>query len=201
MRETNITMSKGHVRRDDRLKLLNQRGCTIWLTGLPASGKSTTAFEVEHALIQREHMAYVLDGDNVRHALNQNLGFSPEDREENIRRIGEVAKLFSDVGMIAITSFISPYRKHRDQARAVHHAAGLDFFEVFIDAPLDVCEARDPKGLYKRARTGEIKGFTGIDDPYELPSKPELVIKTVEVSPAGAAEMVVELLVQRGCLS
>ena len=197
-RGTNITMAKGHVSREQRLTVLNQRGCTVWLTGLPSSGKSTTAFELEHALIRKGRLAYVLDGDNVRHALNQNLGFSPQDREENIRRIGEVAKLFSDVGIIAITSFISPYRKHRDQARAIHQAADLDFMEVFIDAPLEVCESRDPKGLYRRARAGQITGFTGIDDPYEPPLHPELVIKTNEVSPQEAVRMVVGMLGQRG---
>lgn len=193
-RATNITAFQSHVRRDDRLSLLNQRGCTIWLTGLPASGKSTTAFELEHALVRRGRLAYVLDGDNIRHGLCRDLGFTMDDREENIRRIGEVAKLFADVGVITITSFISPYRIHRDQARAVHQAAGLEFFEIFIDAPLAVCESRDPKGLYKKARAGELKGLTGIDDPYEAPARPELVIKTDDVRPAEAAEMIIQTL-------
>jgi adenylylsulfate kinase len=197
---TNITAVSGHVRRDERMKVLKQHGCTVWFTGLPASGKSTTAFELERALLQRGQLAYVLDGDNVRHGLNRDLGFSKDDREENIRRIGEVAKLFADVGVITITSFISPYRIHRDQARAVHQAAGLDYFEVYIDAPLAVCESRDPKGLYKRARAGELKGMTGVDDPYEVPAKPDLVVKTAEIRPAEAAQMVIGLLEQRGIL-
>ncbi|HUJ79553.1 MAG TPA: adenylyl-sulfate kinase [Nitrospiria bacterium] len=193
-RATNITAFESHVRREERLTLLDQRGCTIWLTGLPASGKSTTAFELERALIQRRRLAYVLDGDNIRHGLCRDLGFSMADREENIRRIGEVAKLFTDVGLITITSFISPYRIHRDQARTVHRAAGLEFFEIFIDAPLTICELRDPKGLYKRARAGELKGMTGVDDPYEPPLTPELVIKTDEIRPSEAAHMIITAL-------
>jgi adenylylsulfate kinase len=193
-RATNMTAFTGPIRRDDQLKMLNQQGGTLWLTGLPAAGKSTTAFELERALMQRGRLAYVLDGDNIRHGLNRDLGFSHDDREENIRRIGEVAKLFAEVGVIAITSFISPYRIHRDQARAVHEAAKLDFLEVFIDAPLAVCESRDPKGHYKKARAGELKGMTGIDDPYEAPLKPELVIKTADVRPPQAAEMIIKAL-------
>jgi adenylylsulfate kinase len=199
-RATNITKFQSHVRRDERMKVLKQRGCTVWFTGLPASGKSTTAFEMERALIERGQLAYVLDGDNIRHGLCRDLGFSMDDREENIRRIGEVAKLFADVGVIAITSFISPYRIHRDQARAIHQEAKLEFFEVFIDAPLAVCESRDPKGLYKRARAGELKGMTGIDDPYEVPTNPDLVVKTNTVRPAEAVRLVIELLMQRGIL-
>ena len=199
-RATNITEFHSHVRRDERLKLLDQRGCTIWLTGLPASGKSTTAFELERALIRSGRLAYVLDGDNIRHGLCRDLGFSMDDREENIRRIGEVAKLFTDVGLITITSFISPYRIHRDQARAVHEAAQLEFFEVFIDAPLALCETRDPKGLYKKARAGELKGMTGVDDPYEAPLKPELVIKTADVRPPEAAEMIITALESGGII-
>ena len=200
-RATNITVFKGYVQREDRCRLLKQQGCTIWLTGLPASGKSTTAYELERALIQAGHLACVLDGDGVRHGLNRDLGFSKDDREENIRRIGEVAKLFSDMGILTIASFISPYRSHRDQARAIHQAAGLDFFEVFIDAPLAVCESRDPKGLYKRARAGEIKGMTGIDDPYEAPANPDLVIKTNEGTPQQAVTMIIALLDARRCLT
>jgi len=199
-RARNITEFQSHVRRDERMNVLKQRGCTIWFTGLSASGKSTTAFELERALLERGQLAYVLDGDNIRHGLNRDLGFSKDDREENIRRIGEVAKLFADVGVITITSFISPYRIHRDQARAVHQAAGLEFFEVFIDAPLAVCESRDPKGLYKKARAGELKGMTGIDDPYEVPANPDLVVKTAEVRPAKAVQLVIELLIKRAIL-
>ncbi len=200
-RATNITVFKGYVQREDRCRLLKQQGCTIWLTGLPASGKSTTAFELERALVHAGHLACVLDGDGVRHGLNQDLGFSKDDREENIRRIGEVAKLFAEVGILTITSFISPYRIHRDQARIIHQAAKLDFLEVFINAPLTVCEARDPKGLYKRARAGEIKGLTGIDDPYEPPVNPELVIKTDELTPQQAVELIIELLTRRNILT
>jgi adenylylsulfate kinase len=200
VREGNITWHEGHVVREEREGLLQQKGCTIWLTGLSASGKSTLAFTLEHALVQRNRMAYVLDGDNVRHGLNKNLGFSAEDREENIRRIGEVAKLFADAGIITITSFISPYCRDRDLARKIHTDAGLFFVEVFVDAPLEVCEHRDPKGLYKKARTGEIKGFTGIDDPYERPVDPDLVINTADMSPPEGAMRILGYLVEKGHL-
>src|SRR5690606_1867210 len=150
---------------------------TIWFTGLSASGKSTIACALEQVLVQSGMPAYRLDGDNIRHGLNKNLGFSAADRAENIRRIGEVARLFADSGVIALTAFISPYRADRDLAREVHEKDKLGFFEVFVDTPIDVCEQRDPKGLYKKARAGELKGFTGIDDPYEAPAKPELVLK------------------------
>ncbi len=173
---TNITWHEGHVERAEREKLLSQKGVTIWFTGLSACGKSTIAFTLEHALMQQGRMAYVLDGDNVRHGLNKNLGFSAEDRAENIRRIGEVAKLFTDAGIITITSFISPYKADRDAVRA--NLGDGNFIEVFVDVPLAVCEERDPKGLYKKARAGEIKGFTGIDDPYEAPLNPEVVCDT-----------------------
>lgn len=173
---TNITWHEANITQTNREKLLNQQGCVIWFTGLSGSGKSTLALEVENTLHRRGRLTYVLDGDNVRHGLNKNLGFSPEDREENIRRIGEVAKLFTDAGVIAMTAFISPYRTDRDNARAL-----LDerrFVEVFVDCPLEICEERDPKGLYKKARAGEIKGFTGISAPYEAPTAPELVVNT-----------------------
>ena len=173
---TNITWHEGHVERVQREDLLAQKGVTLWLTGLSACGKSTVAYTLEHALIQMGRMAYVLDGDNVRHGLNKNLGFSAEDRAENIRRIGEVAKLFTDAGIITLTSFISPYIADRDACRAMHDEAGLPFIEVFVDTSLEECEKRDPKGLYKKARAGELKGFTGIDDPYEAPPKAELVL-------------------------
>lgn len=191
---TNITWHEGHVDRANREQLLKQKGVTIWFTGLSASGKSTVAFTVEHALVESGRLAYVLDGDNVRHGLNRNLGFSAEDREENIRRIGEVAKLFADAGVIVLTSFISPYRADRDKARALHEQAGLPFIEVYVDAPLEVCEQRDPKGLYAKARAGEVKQFTGIDDPYEPPEKPELVVHTDKQTPQEAAASVLELL-------
>jgi len=196
--EQNITWHEGHVDRAERQRLLRQKGCTIWLTGLSASGKSTLAFTLEHALMERNRMAYALDGDNVRHGLSQNLGFTAGDREENIRRIGEVAKLFADAGIITITSFISPYCQDRDLARKIHDDAGLFFIEIFVDAPVEVCETRDPKGLYKKARKGEIKGFTGIDDPYEPPVDPDLVIKSWEMTPEEGAMRILGFLVEKG---
>jgi adenylylsulfate kinase len=200
IRATNITWHEGHVTRPDREKLLRQRGVTLWFTGLSGSGKSTIAFTLEHALVERGHLAYVLDGDNVRHGLNKNLGFSAVDREENIRRIGEVARLFADAGVVTMTSFISPYRKDRQQARDLHDAAGVPFVEVFVDTPVEVCEKRDPKGLYRKARRGEIRGFTGVDDPYELPERAEVVVKTAERSPAEIAAQVLDYLLGRGIL-
>lgn len=197
---TNITWHHGHVDRAEREKLLNQRGCTIWFTGLPSSGKSTIAFTLEHALIERGRLSYVLDGDNIRHGLNKNLGFSPDDRVENIRRIGEVARLFADAGVITCTSFISPYRADRDQARAIHEAAKLPFIEVYVKATVELCEQRDPKGLYKKAKAGEIKEFTGVSAPYEEPLKPELVLDTAELSVADAARTVLDYLDERGLL-
>ena len=174
------------------------KGCVIWFTGLSGSGKSTLALEVESKLHQRGHLTYVLDGDNIRHGLNKNLGFSPEDREENIRRIGEVAKLFADAGVIAMTAFISPYRTDRDNARDL-----LDegrFVEVFVDCPLEVCEARDTKGLYQKARAGEIKEFTGISAPYEEPSQPELTVNTDDQNLEECTEQVIALLTSKGLI-
>ncbi|MCG8587868.1 MAG: adenylyl-sulfate kinase [Proteobacteria bacterium] len=173
---TNITWHAGHVTRADRETRLGQKGCTVWLTGLSGSGKSTIAVAAEKQLVEGGALAYVLDGDNVRHGLNKNLGFSPEDRTENIRRIGEVAKLFTDAGVIVFTSFISPYRADRDAVRAV--MAEGDFIEVYVSASLDTCESRDVKGLYAKARKGEIPEFTGISAPYEAPERPELVLDT-----------------------
>jgi adenylylsulfate kinase len=175
-RATNITWHAQTVTREDREKLLGQKGVTVWLTGLSGSGKSTIAVAAEQALISRGRAAYVLDGDNIRHGLNKNLGFSPEDRTENIRRIGEVAKLFTDAGLVVFTSFISPYRADRDLVRSIHDAGR--FVEVHVDASVETCESRDVKGLYKKARAGEIKEFTGISAPYEAPTAPELVIDT-----------------------
>jgi adenylylsulfate kinase len=178
----NITWHPGHVTREERAELLGQRPCCLWLTGLSACGKSTIAMALEQVLIQRGYPAYVLDGDNIRHGLNKNLGFSPEDRAENIRRIGEVAKLFVDAGLIVITSFISPYRADRDKVRQLMMAG--QFIEVFVDAPIDVCAARDPKGLYEKAFRGEIKEFTGVspDAPYEPPLAPEIHLRTDQLS-------------------
>src|SRR5437588_5532417 len=191
---TNVTWHEGHVTRDERAALLKQRGATLCFTGLSGSGKSTTAFTLEHALVQRGHLAYVLDGDNVRHGLNKNLGFSAADREENIRRIGEVAKLFADAGLIIMTSFISPYRKDRDNVRALHKAGNIPFVEIHVATPIETCESRDPKGLYKKARAGELKNFTGIDDPYEAPEKAEIILDATDISPHQAAELLVEHL-------
>lgn len=198
IKATNITWHEGHVGRDERNQLLRQQGVTIWFTGLSGSGKSTIAFTLEHALVQRGHLAYVLDGDNIRHGLNKNLGFSAADREENIRRIGEVAKLFADCGAITMTSFISPYRKDRDGVRALHAAGGLPFLEIHLSTPIATCEQRDPKGLYKKARAGELKNFTGIDDPYEEPLQPELTIDATSVSPQEATVLILEYLEKQG---
>ena len=201
MRATNITWHEGHVAREERAGLLKQKGITIWFTGLSGSGKSTIAFTLEHALVQRGYLAYVLDGDNIRHGLNKNLGFSAADREENIRRIGEVAKLFADSGIITMTSFISPYRKDRDTVRALHDAGNLPFVEVHVATPIETCEQRDPKGLYKKARAGQLKNFTGIDDPYEAPFKPELTIDATNTSPQEATVFLLDYLEKQGILA
>ena len=172
--ENNIFGHQGAITQQERQKALGIAGCTLWFTGLSGSGKSTISHGLEAALISRKIPAYCLDGDNLRLGLNAALGFSAADRIENIRRSGEVARLFADAGVIAIASLISPYAKDRALCRAIHVHAGLIFCEVFVDTPLEVCEQRDPKGLYQKARAGLIKGFTGIDDPYEPPQAPEL---------------------------
>ena len=200
-RSTNITWHAGHVTRDDRGAAMGHRGATVWFTGLSGSGKSTVAVAVERALHAEGRHCYRLDGDNVRHGLNANLGFSAEDRAENIRRIGEVSKLFADAGAITLVSFVSPYRADRDRVRALHDEAGLAFIEAYIDVPLDVAEQRDPKGLYKKARSGEIKRFTGIDDPYEPPASPELVLKTAEMTLEDEVAAVRDALVKAGVLA
>ena len=201
------------VSREEREELNGHRGCVVWFTGLSACGKSTVANLVDHKLHSMGVRSFVLDGDNIRHGLNATpdmlrqrhgdefgkrfgLGFSAQDREENIRRIGAVAKLFCDAGIVAITAFISPYRVDRDRVRA--SVAEGDFLEVFVDAPLEVCEKRDPKGLYRKARAGEIKGFTGIDDPYEPPEKPELVLDAGAKSPEVLADEVLAFLRSAG---
>ena len=189
---TDITWHQTTVTAQDREQLLNQKGCVIWFTGLSGSGKSTLANAVAQLLHQRQHHTYVLDGDNVRHGLNKNLGFSPADREENIRRIGEVAKLFVDAGTIVMTAFISPYRADRAQARAL--LPDDRFAEVFVACPLGVCEERDPKGLYKKARAGEIKEFTGISAPYEPPLEPEVTLNTADLSLEECARAVLAFL-------
>jgi adenylylsulfate kinase len=201
IKATNITWHEGHVTAQERSRLLRQNGATIWFTGLSGSGKSTIAFTLEHALVQQGRLAYVLDGDNIRHGLNKNLGFSAADREENIRRIGEVAKLFADCGVITMTSFISPYRKDRDGVRALHVAAKIPFIEVHVNTPIGTCEQRDPKGLYKKARAGELKNFTGVDDPYEPPLNPELNIDATSTSPQEATVTLLGYLEERGILT
>ena len=196
IKATNIVRHEGHVSRQERESLLGQQGVLLWLPGLPSSGKSTIAYTVEHALVNRGHLAYVLDGDNIRFGLNKNLGFSAEDRAENIRRIGEVGKLFVDGGYITLASFVSPYREDRDGVRAL--MAGGDFAEIFIDTPVELCEERDPKGLYKKARAGEIPNFTGVSDPYEEPENAEMVIKTATGTPEEAAAQILAMLEQNG---
>jgi bifunctional enzyme CysN/CysC len=178
------------VRREDR----PTRGATVWLTGLSASGKSSVAAELERRLVAAGRPAYLLDGDNLRHGLNADLGFAPADRAENVRRVAEVARLFADCGVVAIASLISPYSADRELARAAHLEAGLLFVEVFVDTPLEVCEARDPKGMYARARAGEITGFTGIDAPYERPVAPDLVLRPGDGDPAAMAAAILRLL-------
>ncbi|MCS6798966.1 MAG: adenylyl-sulfate kinase [Myxococcota bacterium] len=195
---TNITWHEGEVTRAERERKHGHRGVTLWFTGLSASGKSTIARRLERLLTDRGAFCYVLDGDNIRHGLNANLGFSPEDRAENIRRIGEVAKLFTDAGAITMTAFISPYRADRDRVRAI--MAPGDFVEIYVQAPLELCEQRDPKGLYRRARAGEIRDFTGISAPYEPPENPEIVLDTATHDPDGCARIVIDWLVQRGVL-
>jgi adenylylsulfate kinase len=197
---TNIHWHDGDITRDERFKALEARGGTLWFTGLSASGKSTIACALEQVLVNRGIHCYRLDGDNIRHGLNRNLGFSADDRAENIRRIGEVARLFADSGCIALTSFISPYLHDRDLARAAHDKDGLPFLEVFVDCPIEVCEQRDPKGLYKKARAGEIKGFTGIDDPYEPPARPELILTPATMSVDQSVQACLDLLRQQGLL-
>jgi len=192
---TNVTWFEGIVTQNARESLLDQSGCVLWFTGLSGSGKSTLAHEVENVLYQRGHLTYVLDGDNVRHGLNKNLGFSPEDRAENIRRIGEVSKLFVDAGVIVMTAFISPYRTDRDNARAL--VSEGRFIEIFVDCAIEVCEERDTKGLYQRARAGEIKEFTGISAPYEPPIHPEITLNTDAQSIAESTKLVLDFLEQK----
>jgi len=197
---TNVYWHEGEVTREARGRLLGQKGATIWFTGLSGSGKSTVAVALETELYRMGRLAYRLDGDNVRLGINKNLGFSAEDRTENIRRIGEVAKLFVDAGVIVLSSFVSPYRADRDAVRTLHDAGGMDFIEVYIDVPLAEAEKRDPKGLYKKARAGEIKNFTGISDPYEAPNSPELVLPSHEMSLEAEVAAVLDLLKARGIL-
>jgi len=195
----NIVRHEGVISRQDRERLLGQRGCVAWFTGLSGSGKSTVSRVVEEKLTAAGRLVYVLDGDNVRHGLCADLGFSDADRTENIRRIGHVAALMADAGAIVLTAFISPFRKDRQQVRDV--VGDHDFLEVFVDAPIEVCESRDPKGLYKKARAGEIPEFTGISSPYEPPEQPAVHLQTGDLSLDECAQQVQAMLEQRGFLS
>ena len=195
---TNVTWHEGEVTREDRNRLLGQKGATLWFTGLSGSGKSTVAVAVEQALFQRGKLSYRLDGDNIRLGINKNLGFSAEDRTENIRRIGEIAKLFVDSGVIALSSFISPYRADRDEVRKLHLESEFAFIEIFVDCSLAEAEARDPKGLYKKARAGEIKNFTGIDDPYEAPTQAEIHLHTDKMTLEEEVDVISKYLEKHG---
>lgn len=200
-KSTNILWHDCPIGQPERQKLLNQKGCVVWITGLSGSGKSTLACALSRELYSRGHLTYILDGDNLRHGLNGDLSFEAKDRAENIRRVGEVAKLFADAGLICIASLISPYRSDRSGCRNLLHNSS--FIEVFLNVPLEVCEARDPKGLYKLARAGKIKGFTGIDDPYEPPSDCEIVIHCKAgdcATPKSMADKVVTYLEANGFL-
>ncbi|HAG94290.1 MAG: adenylyl-sulfate kinase [Pseudomonadales bacterium] len=197
---TNVHWHHGEITREDRTRLIKQKGATLWFTGLSGSGKSTVAVALEQKLYELGHLSYRLDGDNIRLGINKNLGFSAEDRAENIRRIGEIAKLFADTGVITLSSFISPYREDRDRVRAIHDTAGLTFIEVFVDCPLEEVERRDPKGLYKKARAGEIKNFTGIDDPYEAPEAPEIHLSTAAMTVEEEVNLIVDYLKTNGYL-
>jgi len=192
---TNITWHEGSITQHDRERLLQQKGVVLWFTGLSGSGKSTLALALEEKLFERGHLCMVLDGDNIRHGLNKNLGFSPEEREENIRRIGEVAKLFATSGVITMTAFISPYRADRDRARSL--LANGRFLEIYVEVPLKIAEKRDPKGLYKKARAGEIPEFTGISAPYEAPLKPEILINTGELDLQQSVNKILEFLEEK----
>ncbi|MDP2529448.1 MAG: adenylyl-sulfate kinase [Candidatus Palauibacterales bacterium] len=193
----NIFWQQTRISREDRETRRGHRGAVLWFTGLSGSGKSTLASRLEERLYREGYSTYILDGDNVRHGLNRDLGFSPEDRTENIRRVGEVAKLFADAGVLVATAFISPYREDRGQVRAILER-DMDFVEIFVSCPLEVCEARDPKGLYKKARAGEIKGFTGIDAPYQEPEEAELVVETDRMDPDESVDVILGWLEARG---
>lgn len=191
----NVVWHEGLVGRNARATVTGGTGATVWLTGLSGSGKSTIAYEAESRLIDGGRAAYVLDGDNLRHGINEDLGFSKEDRAENVRRVGEIALLMADAGLIVLVPVISPYEADRSAVRKRHVEVGLEFIEVHVDAPLEVCEQRDPKGLYARARAGEITGVTGLDDPYEPPSTPDLLIQTAVETVDEAADRLVGLVV------
>jgi adenylyl-sulfate kinase len=195
--DRNLTWHAPELAREERWAALGLTGATVWFTGLSGSGKSTVAAAVERQLVEGGRPAYLLDGDNVRHGLNVDLGFTDEDRAENVRRVGEVARLLADAGVVALVPVISPFRAGRDAARAAHAAAGLAYVEVFVDTPLEECERRDPKGLYAKARAGVLRGFTGIDSPYEAPDEPELRLTPADGDASAQAARVVDLLRQR----
>jgi len=197
---TNVHWHDGEISQTDRNNLLGQKGATLWFTGLSGSGKSTVAVALEKELFKRGKLCYRLDGDNIRLGINKNLGFSAEDRTENIRRIGEIAKLFVDCGVLSLSSFISPYREDRDTVRSLHNSSDMTFIEVFVDCSLDVAESRDPKGLYKKARAGEIKNFTGIDDPYEEPKAPEIHLKTDKMTLEKEVNVIIDYLEEKGII-
>jgi len=190
----NIVWHQGHLSRAQRWEALGQRGATVWFTGLSGSGKSSVAVAVEKALVESGRIAYVLDGDNIRLGLNRGLGFTAADRDENVRRVAEVGRLLADAGAVSLIPVVSPYRVARANARALHEAAQIPFFEVFMDTPLDVCEQRDVKGLYAKARAGEIISFTGIDDPYEAPLTPDLRLVPSDGDALAMAGLVISLL-------
>ena len=191
---SNLTWHSNNLSRKERHESLGYTGATIWFTGLSGSGKSSIASATEKLLVTSGRPSYLLDGDNLRLGLNEDLNFSAKDRHENVRRVAEVARLFADAGLVALVPLISPYREDRENAREMHGQFGLRFFEVFVDTPIEVCEERDPKGLYKKARAGEIKDFTGIDDPYETPNDPDLILTPENGLPEDGAKLVLQLL-------
>ena len=197
---TNVHWHEGDITREERNRFLGQKGATLWFTGLPGSGKSTIAVALEAALYERGKLSYRLDGDNIRMGINRNLGFSAEDRTENIRRIGEISKLFVDAGLLVLSAFISPYRADRDRVRKLHRDAGFDFIEIHVDCSLETAEQRDPKGLYKKARAGEIRNFTGIDDPYEEPENPEIHLRTDWMTLEREVEIIVGYMTEKGII-
>ena len=191
---SNLTWHSNNLSRKERHASLGYTGATIWFTGLSGSGKSSIASATEKLIVTSGRPSYLLDGDNLRLGLNEDLNFSAKDRHENVRRVAEVARLFADAGLVALVPLISPYREGRENAREIHDQFGLRFFEIFVDTPIEVCEERDPKGLYKKARSGEIKGFTGIDDPYEMPNDPDLILTPENGLPEDGAKLVLQLL-------
>ncbi|MFA6618107.1 MAG: adenylyl-sulfate kinase [Candidatus Neomarinimicrobiota bacterium] len=198
MRSSNVKWQEGFIGQKEREALLKQKGVCLWFTGLSGSGKSTVASAVEKKIYEMGYLSYILDGDNIRHGLNGDLGFSDEDRKENIRRIGELSKLFTDAGLITLTAFISPFRADRERVRNILEKG--KFIEVFVDCPLEVCENRDVKGLYAKARNNEIKAFTGITSPYEAPEKPEIIINTAEETIEGSAEIIINYLINHNII-